>query len=137
MSHSVWGSFGMFQMHFCCISSCLMYNAIWLFLYGGCWLEPFSIYPGPLLDGSDHKMIRLSTHVHAYLPVILVYIKCGSHLMNHLCPNQCCHSHDRCFSEKWNYGVNKIAKTVKIFVEIGSIEADCPESIVTKVDIVM
>ena len=60
--------------------------------------------------------------MHAYLPVILVYIKCGSHLMNHLCPNQCCHGHDRCFSENWNYGVNKIAKTVKIFVEIEHIK---------------
>jgi hypothetical protein len=44
-----------------------MYNAIWLFLYGGCWLEPFSIYPGPLLDGSDHKMIGLVVNTCACL----------------------------------------------------------------------
>ena len=35
---------------------------------------------------------------------------------------QCCHSHDRCFSKKLNYDGIKIAKTVRIFMEIEHIK---------------
>jgi len=34
----------------------------------------------------------------------------------------CCHSHDRCFLKTLNYNVIKIAKTVRIFMEIEHIK---------------